>query len=202
MRCAVLVLLFTAFLSSCIKRERLVFLQPYDNYPIEYTDSVSKAVTHTFGFKTITLSPQPHTKKNFVQIKSPRYRADSIIRDLKRNLPDSVDAILGLTNKDISTTKRKRNGMIKEPVSKYKDWGVFGLGYRPGKSCVVSTYRFETNNRKLFFSRLKKVSLHEIGHNLGLKHCPNHCLMKDAAETIKTIDSVPLALCKDCKKKI
>ena len=54
-----------------------------------------------------------------------RYRADSLIRYLGRF--GSADTILiGLTNKDISTTK----GQI-------RDWGIMGLGYCPGTSCVV-----------------------------------------------------------------
>lgn len=51
--------------------------------------------------------------------------------------------------------------------------------------------------------RLKKVTMHELGHNLGLPHCPNkHCFMQDAAETIKTIDGVELNLCEECRDQL
>lgn len=47
-------------------------------------------------------------------------------------MPDSLDYIIGLTDKDISTTK-KANGKMLEPASKYKDLGIMGLGFCPGK---------------------------------------------------------------------
>ena len=48
----------------------------------------------------------------FVNIKSPRYRADSIIKIQNRNCPDSLDFVLGLTTKDVSVTKKDKNGNI------------------------------------------------------------------------------------------
>ena len=67
---------------------------------------------------------------------------DQLIKILKETKPDSLDFIIGLIDKDISTTKKDSKGHPLEPISKYQDWGVFGLGYRPGVSCIVSTYRF------------------------------------------------------------
>jgi len=95
-----------------------------------------------------------------------RYRADSIIRTLRNTIGrDSV--IVGLSNSDISVTK---NGI--------QDWGVMGLGYRPGKSCVVSDFRMAVKNRN---EQFYKVVLHELGHTEGLPHCKiKTCLMRDA----------------------
>ena len=52
--------------------------------------------------------------------------------------------------------------------------------------------------------RLKKVCMHEIGHNLGLPHCEQSttCVMRDAAEKIATVDNVELKLCEHCKARI
>ena len=46
--------------------------------------------------------------------------------------------------------------------------------------------------------------MHELGHNLGLKHCDKDakCLMRNAAETVKTVDQVDLKLCTYCLSKI
>jgi archaemetzincin len=125
-----------------------------------------------------------------------------LLKLLEQTKPDTVTYILGLTKKDISTTKRDQQGNIKEPQEKYRDWGIFGLGYMPGASCVASTFRLSTPQNKLT-DRLQKVCIHELGHNLGLDHCENkHCVMTDAAESIKTIDQVNVDLCMVCKDKI
>lgn len=150
---------------------------------------------------TIILPPIPIPDRAFTQIKSPRYRADSLIRILRHHKPDSLNYIIGLTKKDISVTKKDKNGNIKQPESKYADWGILGLGFRPGVSCIVSTFRLYHSDERKFIDRLKKVSLHELGHNLGLDHCPSEdCLMRDAAESVKTVDFVKLSLCDKCKK--
>lgn len=180
-----------------------IAIQPYENINADYVDSVAASLTKMYQSKVIILETKALPASSFVNIKSPRYRADLLIRLLKTQKPDSADFILGLTNKDISTTKRDAFGNIKKPESRYKDWGVFGLGYRPGVACAISTFRLTHSSQKVFISRLQKVALHEIGHNYGLPHCKTEfCVMQDAVETIKTIDTVKPQLCMKCAKKI
>ena len=138
-------------------------------------------------------------------IKSPRFRADSILNWLDRNRPDSIDIMLGVTKKDIAITKiDKLTGKVKSPASKYTDWGIFGLGRVGGYSCVVSAYRLHKNAGKTkFYKRFTRIANHEIGHVLGLYHCPeSNCLMNDANETIRTIDSSTGILCEKCRSGI
>lgn len=121
-----------------------------------------------------------------------RYRADSIIAWLKLQKPDSIRTIVGLTTVDVSTTK-----------AKFKDYGVMGLGYQPGPSCVISTFRLQsqTKSYKQIQQRLFKVVAHELGHNFGLKHCPNqHCIMVDAEGKMKLDGEKDL--CANCKAQL
>ena len=195
--------IFLLVLISCLPHEKKIVLQPYENFDKSIIDTIVNSLTIIYGYDVDILPKRKIQKTAFVNIKSPRYRAHSLLIDLKESKPDSVDIILGLINKDISTTKRNKNGTVKKPESKYFDWGIYGLGYRPGPSCIVSTYRLNNMNKKLFFSRLKKICIHEVGHNLGLPHCAtNKCVMQDAAETIKTVDNVNMELCTKCKSKI
>lgn len=190
-------------LICCSKRNTTIGIQPYGEFEKELIDTIASAVSKIYDFKVVVLPARSLPKDAFVNIKIPRFRADSLLLDLKKLKADSLDYVLGLTSEDISTTKRGKHGKIKIPESKYSDWGIFGLGYQPGPACIVSTFRLKCGNRELFLSRIKKVCIHELGHNLGLKHClTKKCVMQDAAETIKTIDAVNPELCSHCRKKL
>ena len=194
-------------LLSCSKKEpqETTFgIQVFGEFDTHLVDTICASIKSTYGFNTIILNKKGLPKSTFVNIKSPRYRADEILKILKDNKPDSIDYVIGLIDKDISTTKKDKWGNTLKPESKYLDWGVFGLGYRPGPSCIVSTFRIKTPNKTKYHDRIKKICMHEIGHNLGLPHCSSHkkCVMRDAAETIRTIDQVDLLLCENCKRSI
>ncbi len=188
---------------GCSIRPSHIAIQPMGGFPMHLTDTVANALKEVYGCSVQVLPYLDIPEHTFIHVKSPRYRADKLIRYLKANKPDQVDYVIGLLQKDISTTKYDKWGNVKLPTSKYEDWGIFGLGFRPGPSCVVSTFRFKNREPSKFISRLKKISVHEIGHNLGLTHCPDkNCVMTDAAESIRTIDQVVLGLCEKCTKSL
>ncbi|MCB0477088.1 MAG: hypothetical protein KDC84_02930 [Crocinitomicaceae bacterium] len=180
----------------------VVAIQPYGKIPPAIMDTVTKTLHDMYGFQIIVYPSKELPKSAFINIKSPRYRADSILHMQERWKPDSVDYLMGLSQYDISMTDRDKNGNIKKPISKYKDWGVFGLGSCPGPTCVVSIFRLR--KRENYIDRLKKIVVHELGHNLGLPHCDDGptCVMRDANENIKNIDKEKLELCPSCKKKL
>lgn len=140
-----------------------------------------------------------------------RYRADSLLRFLKREKLNKADYVLGVADVDITTTNRyeKGEGQIMFPVWMHADWGIFGLGYLAGKACVVSSYRlriFDNPSTERLHSRLSKVARHEIGHNFGLDHCPhkNTCFMSaaDLTNALVALDKESDSLCAKCKRKL
>ncbi len=187
---------------SKVDKQTTVVLQPLGKYNAPLTQKLQKTIQKYYGVNAIIAKAKPIPKSHFVNIKSPRYRADSIIHYLKETKPATTDYVLGFMDFDISTTKTDDWGRILEPKERYTDWGIMGLAYLKGPAGVVSTFRLRGNGAR-FEERAQKVTLHELGHMFGLPHCFNKkCFMTDAVESIKTIDNAQMDLCDACKEKI
>ena len=199
-------LLLPLLLLACTEthhQTQVVGIQPYEGCSLKEAQMVAKTVGDFYHVSTVVLPKKDLPKSAYTTIKSPRYRADSLIQYQNRTITDTIDCLLGLTGRDISMTKKDINGAIKKPVWKYNDFGVMGLAYCPGKSAIVSTYRLHHKEVQKRQARLQKVAIHELGHTLGLPHCPDrHCVMTSAAEKISTIDTEKMALCTVCKKQL
>lgn len=203
----IFVLLSVFLLLSCSKKtvsgETVVGIIPYNGISKDKVAMLRNSITEYYGIDTKLLPETTLPREAFINIKSPRYRADSLIAMQQRDIPEGVDFVLGLTESDISVTKTDGDGNVRKPEWKYNDFGVMGLAYCPGKSCVVSGFRLKHKDKEVHFGRFKKVVIHELGHNFGLPHCPDKkCVMTDAVEKIKTIDDARPELCSKCKGKI
>lgn len=183
--------------------ELTVALLPYKGFGAKECRVVKDAVLQCYGARVTVLPTKPLPQAAFIKVKSPRYRADSLLQIQQRAMPKGADYVIGLTHRDISFTKTDASGAVKSPAWKYGDFGIMGLGKCPGPVCVVSDFRLRHKNSSVQNQRLAKVAIHELGHNLGLPHCPDKkCVMTDAVERISTIDNARAGLCSKCKKKI
>lgn len=152
------------------KVKMAIVIQPFEGLTRSTAQLIAEQLKEIYSGEVVVNNtiPLPNIALNYNRT---RYRADSLIRYLG-TLAKGNQLIIGLTNKDISTTKGKD-----------ADWGVMGLGFSPGKSCIASTFRLKGENR---LEKLFKVAIHELGHTQGLartktKHCPEkNCLMRDA----------------------
>lgn len=181
----------------------IIALQPIGNIPQNTLNILKHNIAHQYK-STVIILPTITLPDNFINYeKGKRYAASSVIKHLKEVMPDTVQYIVGITNEDIYTTKKDKWGNIRKPESTYKIWGILGLGYKPGKSCVISSARMHNANEQRYIERIIKVTLHEIGHNHGLDHCSDKsCLMTDAVETISTVDHAQARLCARCLSRI
>jgi archaemetzincin len=172
-----------------LKPISIIYIQPLGDVSPEYINLVKKSVKKFYGYDCVVRPKKEITKDMLSPIKK-RIDANKALRN---NL--TFDNLLILTEKDICHKKDKAN----------PEWGIFGLGLRPGKTCIISTYRLHANvSKQKTLERLEKVALHEIGHNLGLDHCTNNkeCMMNDANGTIKQVDAEKVWFCEKCNKQI
>lgn len=171
---------------------RVVLLQPLGkSVPAEALRSVDRALAAVYGFEVrvadpVSLPPFAWTEERR------RWRAERILAFLESTQPGSAHRTLGVTTEDISTTKPP-----------HRDWGVIGLGTIGGPTAVVSAFRTTKGvSAAVARVRLAKMAVHEVGHTLGLEHCPTSgCLMQDAQGTIRTADASS-DLCDSCRTRL
>ncbi len=83
---------------------------------------------------------------------------------------------------------------------------IFGLAERKGNAIVAlprlrQSFYGRTDADSLFFSRVTKESIHELGHVVGLEHCNRRCVMRFSNSLVDT-DRKPDAFCSDCMKAL
>lgn len=141
-----------------------LFIQPLGQINILKIRNIERALKQFYKGQIVINAaiPLPISAESSIGRK---YHAHKILQFLGTKTSGN-SVILGITEMDICTNK---NGN--------PNFGIFGLGQRPGNSCVISTFRLSGNNTN---GKLIKVALHEIGHTQGLKHCSLiNCLMSD-----------------------
>lgn len=192
MKKIVLIIVTSLLFFSCFgfsKPIEVINIQPLGKVSPEYIEVVKKSVKSFYGYDCVVKKRIDVTTSILSKV-TKRIDADKLLDKYK-----SAQNTMIITEKDICHFKDKLR----------PEYGIFGLGLRPGKICVISTFRLKRKvNKQKTYERLGKVAIHEIGHNLGLYHCTNdkQCLMNDARGTIKQVDLGRVWFCEKCMAKI
>ncbi len=180
-------------LAEAAPARKVIYVQPMGrSLPQRDVVAVKKALVAFTGLEVRLLKRVPMPKAAWYRPRR-RWRAEKLLDFLAPRLPADGLRILGLAAADISTTK----GAV-------HDWGVIGLATLDGRACVISRFRCRKRSRGAAHARIRlaKTAVHEIGHTLGLDHCPTRgCLMEDARGKVATTDG-EYDYCPRCRKRL
>jgi len=122
-----------------------------------------------------------------------QYNSSSILGFLKRTYLTEADKVLAITHVDLYVPRLNF---------------VFGQAECPGKFAIISTHRLRPEfygqppNEALFLDRCVKEAVHELGHTLGLRHCPNRRCVMAFSNSIWDTDRKGRRPCRTCFLKL
>lgn len=130
-----------------------------------------------------------------------QYHSSPILDNLSRLRPDTLRyrdfggqayRVLGITELDLYV-----------PDLNF----VFGQAQMGGRVALISLARLREEfwgrrpNEKLLTERTLKEAIHELGHTLGLEHCPNPKCVMHFSNSLQDTDIKGSWFCPECEKK-
>jgi archaemetzincin len=136
-----------------------------------------------------TLSSIPLPPESF-EARRNQYYSTRILKEMLGNVPGDALKLLGVTDKDLCI-----------PILTY----VFGEAQVGGTAAIVSLARLRQEHYglapdpPLLLERLRKESLHELGHTFGLFHCPSRECVMYLSNTVVDVDTRGRDFCAGCR---
>jgi archaemetzincin len=165
-RCLLPVFLFAALIAATPDQSEehpTLVVVPLGDPSEDLVKHIAESVRKRFLLEVRVTDPQPLPKFAWYPPRK-RWRAEKLLKFLKELDVGDAWRVTGITEESISTTKGKRY-----------DYGIAGLADMGGKASVLSSYLFrrvKKKNRKRYFRYMENLVIHEVGHTLGLDHCP------------------------------
>lgn len=141
------------------------------------------------GVQTRRLAPLPDIDYAWDASRR-QYSSTLVLRDALTRRPPEASRLLVLTECDIFI-----------PMLSF----VFGQAQLGGPVAIVSLARLHQEfyglspSRTILLTRTCKEALHEVGHTLGLTHCPDTRCTMSLATSIQQLDAKGSGYCSNCR---
>ncbi len=117
-----------------------------------------------------------------------QHHSSLILEKLAVAAPSHTVKVLGITGEDLFI-----------PILTY----VYGEAQLGGKTCIISTHRLAegispVHQKEIYYQRVAKEAIHEIGHTFNLRHCQNQSCIMHYCRNIKDVDSKSDRFCRYC----
>ncbi|MGM0565607.1 MAG: archaemetzincin family Zn-dependent metalloprotease [Bacteroidota bacterium] len=165
----------------------LASLGPFDKKNLE---SVAKAIREELGMQ-VNIVEKRIDLSDYYDINRRQYDGNKLMKLVESEFANTPGKIVALFNVDLFI-----------PILTF----IFGQAYLGGKIAIASKFRLRNEhyglkpNELLLQDRFIKEVIHELGHALGLIHCPTpECVMRSSTY-VEDIDQKRQNFCKNCRR--
>jgi archaemetzincin len=167
----------------------------FENVDLGVVSGIQENLDSVFANSSASLIEEilPVPKEAYSKARQ-QYRSDVILRAVHNHAEahSSFDYILGIADVDLFVPRLNF---------------VFGEAENPGRAALVSLWRLRPEfygrspDNQILVERGTKESVHELGHNQGLKHCSNPFCVMYFSNSIFETDRKQSLFCSKCYLK-
>ncbi len=171
---------------NSISRSEHIIISPIENFRPDLLKLIVREVHRFFGYRT-KIKPLLQDVDFALDLDRQQHHSTIILERLASLAPTMAIKILAITKVDLFI-----------PILTH----VYGEAQLNGKACIVSTHRLNeglgTSVSEIFYQRVVKEAIHELGHTFNLRHCRDHTCNMHYCRGVKDVDRKSDQLCRYC----
>jgi len=170
------------------QKVRTIHLVPVQKIERDLLIYLSRQIEKTFSFPVKIESALPNPDSAYNKSRN-QYRSDLILVELQKPRLAGTEKILGLVDLDLYTSRLNF---------------VFGQASMGGRVALVALPRLRQEfyglpkDQELYYSRVVKEAVHELGHTFGMGHCKRKECVMHFSNSLADADYKRKGLCEDC----